>query len=150
MKAQGGMESGIIRAHVPETVAGLGLFYTTAVLGQRAIGSGLRLSAASWVVGPGAGAVIVTLGSCVAGHGAILSGNVTSQVLLGSNVHIGHSNNLQSTTAFCAAGLLGFRILGGQWRMICPSDLRFLGAYSKMGLPCTEEYLDPPRTVSRQ
>ena len=26
--------------------------------------------------------------------------------------------------------------------MLCPSDLRYLGAYARLGVPCTVEYAD--------
>ena len=130
----------LLRARAPEAAAGLGLFYGTAALGQRIVGGTLRITAATWLFGPAAGVAVVTASSFVAGHGAILVGNGVAVAATGKCAHVGHGNHMQNSTAFAVVGLLSFWFAGGQGKMICPSDLRFLGSFSKVGLPCTEKY----------
>ncbi len=130
-----------VRLRVAEAATAGALFYATAATGQRIIGA-LRITSATWVVAPSAGLVTVMLGSCAAGHGAVAAGNTASQALTGRLVHTGHANYLQSTTAFGAVGLASFWLFGGKGVMLCPSDLRYLGAYARLGIPCTVEYAD--------
>jgi hypothetical protein len=130
-----------VRLHVAEACAGGAVFYAAVAAGQRATG-GVRITAASWLAAPVAGLAAVTLGSCAAGHSAVAAGNAAAGWLTGQPAHSDHTNRLQSTTAFAATGLLSFWLLGGRATMVCPSDLRYLGAYARLGLPCTVEYAD--------
>mgnify|MGYP007125059767 CR=1 FL=1 len=130
-----------VRLRVAEAVSAGVLFYSTAAAAQRTMGA-LRITSASWVAAPSAGLVTVMLGSCVAGHGAVTAGNALSLALTAQLAHPDHANYLQSTTAFGAIGLLSFWLLGGKCGMLCPSDLRYLGAYARLGIPCTVEYAD--------
>ena len=130
-----------VRLRAPEAAAAGALFYATAVAGQRAMG-GAKITAASWLAAPAAGLAAVTLGACAAGHGAVIAGNAASIALTGQRAHAAHANYLQSTTAFATTGVVCFWLLGGKGAMVCPSDLRYMGAYAKMGIPCTVEYAD--------
>ena len=130
----------IVRAHVTEAVSAGALFYATAATGQRFVGGVLRISSASWAAAPAAGLSTITAASCLSGHAAILVANAVATGLTGSRVHEGHDNSLQSTTAFATAGVLSFWLLGGRPVMVCPSDLRYLGAYARIGLKAGEEY----------
>lgn len=135
------MAAAIVRLRVAEVVSGGVLFYTVAAAGQRTMGA-LRISSAIWVAAPLAGLVTATLGSCAAGHGALGAGNSVSMALTGKFAHSDPANHLQSTCAFAAVGLFSFWILGGRSVMLCPSDLRHLGAYARLGIPCTVDYAD--------
>lgn len=130
-----------VRLRVAEAASAGALFYTAAAAGQRTIGA-LRITSATWLAAPSAGVVTVMLGSCAAGHGAVAAGNAASLALTGKPAHADHANYLQSTTAFSAVGLLSFWLFGGKGVMLCPSDLRYLGAYARIGIPCTVEYAD--------
>jgi hypothetical protein len=135
----------VVRARVPEATAGCGVFYATACASQVLLGRGLGITAASWAAAPVAGVCAATASSVAAGYAAISAGWVAAELTGRGGWRpgvLGHRNYPQSTTAFAAAGLLAFWSLGGEGRMLCPSDLRSHGAYRHVGVPCTSEYAD--------
>mmetsp|Transcript_8676 Transcript_8676/g.21688 ORF Transcript_8676/g.21688 Transcript_8676/m.21688 type:complete len:571 (+) Transcript_8676:724-2436(+) len=117
---------------------GLGIF--------QLVGLGMRVSCNSSLWGPCLGCLGVGVASALAGHASrrVHKGLASGRPLANELLAVPPWQGWQMEQALMDAlvGMSAFKVLGGQFRRIMPSDLRYPGAFAKGSMPTTRSAKD--------
>lgn len=125
---------------VLQSVASMGS-YTAGLALSQGIGSALRISCASPVIGSLAGMAGVGLASAVAGQASLICSKAyyTSPKKLDGYMmaveKVIASFDVQRALVDVILGVTAFKIVGGSFRTVMPSDLSKVGAIAKESIP---------------
>jgi len=113
--------------------------YAAGLATAQAVGSALRISCATPIAGPLGGLVGVGFASAMAGQATIKCQRVQSdglhRGLLDPGVLLRGQLRSEDLMADAVLGIAFFRVMGGKFRSVMPSDLTKVGAIAKESMP---------------